>query len=89
MPKKKEDSVYKTFSKVESLLYKKAEEIVESLNDKEREVLEGKGWVLDLEDVFRAVVTYLSNHFNTKEFSLEHIEQDLKKIDKKILFELR
>lgn len=90
MPQQKEnnESVYKVYAETEELLYKKAEEIVESLTPEERDQLESVGWELDLEEVFRLILEYLQEHFETREFSLEHVKEDLKKIDKKLLFEL-
>ncbi len=78
----------KVFEKTESLLYKKAEEIINSLTDKEKEKLEAQGIILDLEEVFRLIWAKLKEHFDSKPFTLEHIKEDLKKLTKKDIFEL-
>ena len=75
------------FEKTENLLYKKAEQIIESLTDKEREKLEAEGAVLDLEGVFNLIWEKLQKHFDSKPFTVEHIKADLKRMTKKDVFE--
>ncbi|MFH1683075.1 MAG: hypothetical protein ABIA37_04730 [Candidatus Woesearchaeota archaeon] len=74
--------------RVQSLLYKKAEQIIESITDQERARLERAGWVLDLEEVFRALWKTISEHYDHKPFTLKQTKVDLKKITKKELFDL-
>ena len=88
MLKDRKANIYKTYADIEDIIYKKVEEIVDSLTDEEREQLEGVGWVLDLEEVFQLLLEYLTEHFKTVEFSIEHVQKDLVKIDKNLLFEL-
>ncbi|MBW2963582.1 hypothetical protein KY306_02300 [Candidatus Woesearchaeota archaeon] len=76
------------FEQTETLLYKKAEEIIESLTEQEREKLEAQGIVLDLEEVFRLIEEKLIEHFDSKEFTVEHIKKDIQKLTKKDIFDL-
>lgn len=74
--------------KLQTLLYRKAEEIIESVTDEEREKLENQGWELELEEIFRALWKTISQHYNHKKFTLEKAKEDLKRISKRELFGL-
>ncbi len=74
--------------KLESLLYKKAEEIIESVTDQERAKLEEQGWELGLEEIFRALWKTISERYDSKPFTLKQAKQDLEKVTKKELFGL-
>ena len=85
MEEKKKNSDYEA---CEALLYKKTEELIESLTDEEKEKLEAQGIELDLEEVFRLLCEHLNLHFDSAEFSIEHLKEDLKHLTKKDIFGL-
>ena len=85
MEEKKNNSDYEA---AEELLYKKAEELIESLTDEEKEKLEAQGIELDLEEVFRLLWEHVKKHFDSVEFSIEHFKEDLARLTKKEVFEL-